>query len=286
MFDELVPEPADIHSVSAREQQDPLPELRGAGKAVGTADRNLVGQAHDGRSAGGASLRHDKTAFLTAAHGDVDAEYLRNDLSGLADTGEIADPYILSLDLVHIVKARPPDDAPGDLDRIEIRDGRENARPPDGNDDIPDARHLLFRRVLERDGPPRGFRRHAEPRPQRGIVDLDHNAVGHIREVETPAPLLLHEVENIMPRGACPVRALRGKAHIRKPLQRIRLQPEIRRRVIAGPDQIVEKGRKPPLRRDFRVQLAQTARGRVSRVREERFSGLLANPVEFFKRFL
>ena len=95
----------------------------------------------------------------------------------------VADPDVLAPDLVEVVERRPGDRRAGDLGRRQVRDRRQRPGPADVRDDVLDERLDLLRRELVGDRPARRPADHPEPRLLVEAVDLDHDAVGLVRQV-------------------------------------------------------------------------------------------------------
>ncbi len=108
----------------------------------------------------------------------------------------IADPDVLSPDLVEVVERGTGDGGARDLRRPQVGDRGQRPGPPDVRDDVLDDRLDLLRRELVGDRPARGSADDPEPLLLVEAVDLDDHAVGLVRELVALVAPCLREVDH------------------------------------------------------------------------------------------
>ena len=233
-------------------------------------DRALV--LDDGRAADRAGRRHLVLALRAGPTLRDRTDDLRDDVAGLLEDDPVADPDVLATNLVEVVEGGARDSRPRDLDRRHVRHRRQRPGPSDVRDDVLDEGLDLLWRELEGDRPARSPADHPEPRLLVDAVDLDHDAIGLVREVVALLAPELGEVDDTLDVEIRGVLRVHRKAERPETRQCLRLG----RHRVAVLDQLVEPGRQLPTRRDLRVDLAERTRAAVARVGVEREAGFLA----------
>ena len=176
---DLLAEAADVHRAAMREMFDaPFHLLRTVG--IGAADGDLTLVLHDIRAAHRTMCRHRDALLTAGALFLVHADDGRNDLAGLFDGDEVADPDVLALDLLEVVQRGVAHGAAAEEDGLEPRDGRERAGAADLDVHREQSRLGLLRLVFVGDGPARGLARRAEIALFGERVHLDDRAVGFV----------------------------------------------------------------------------------------------------------
>ena len=187
----------DVHPAATDEMAELLRQPRRAARVRAVdADRALV--LDDRRAADRAGRRHLVLALRAGPPLDDRPDDLGDDVAGLLEDDPVADPDVLAPDLVEVVEGRPRDGRAGDLDRRHVRDRRQRPGPADVRDDVLDERLDLLGRELEGDRPARRPADHPEPRLLVEPVDLDHDAVGLVREVVALLAPALGEVDDAL----------------------------------------------------------------------------------------
>ena len=157
-----------------------------AGRAarVDAARHHLLGLAHNRGAAGRAIRGHaERAAFGRLGR---HPHHLRDHVTAPLDHHAVADLQAEPGDLVLVVQGRARHRHPAHLDRPQPRPGGDGARPPHLHVDVLDHRFRLLGGRLAGDGPPRRLRRGAEPAPQGGVVELEHDAVDVVGQRVAP----------------------------------------------------------------------------------------------------
>ena len=150
-----------VERVAAREMLEAALELRGAA-GVAASHGNLSVHALGRRAAHGADRReHVGRRALLALLLD-DAVDRGDHVPGLHKPHMVADAYVLRGDLLGVVEGRAGDDAARQLDRLQLRDGRQHARAPDLHRYRAQDGLRALRRVFVRPRPARRMRSRAE----------------------------------------------------------------------------------------------------------------------------
>ena len=182
-----------------------------------------------------------------------------------------ADP--LAVDVLLVVQRRAGDGDAADLDRLHDRPRVERAGAADADADLEQPRHRRHRRPLVGARPARARVQDAEPPLLVERVDLDHDAVDLVVELQ-PALLPLDAgggdlVDRLEPLGV----RVGAQAVLAQPLEHLELRLELDAFATAGS---VDPDRERPVGGDRGVLLAEAARRRVARIRRE----LLVRPGE------
>ena len=114
--------------------------------------------------------------------GENDFHDGRNDLSGLFDEHGVADADVLPADVVFVVEGGAADGGSSQRDRLQFRDGCEDARPPDLHRDGPQQGGRAFGGVFEGFRPAWCMCRHAKDFPLVKTIDFDDGAIRVIGE--------------------------------------------------------------------------------------------------------
>ncbi len=182
---ELLADALDVHR-GADPVDQRLEPARRAG-TVGTAVHHLPLGLHDLVLAERAVRGHPellRAAPVLAGRPDD----LRNHVPGPLHDHEVALADLLAVDVLLVVQRRARDGDTADLDRLEQRPRVERTRPPDADQDLVQRRLRRHRSPLERARPARPVVQRAEASLLLERVDLDHDPVDLV--VELDAPLL------------------------------------------------------------------------------------------------
>src|SRR5262249_32129259 len=129
-FDELVyqlvAQPLDVHGVAAGKIPDPLLDLRRTFQ-IRTADVDTSGVLDQLRLALRTIRWKYESPWTARALGQLNADHVRNDLTGLLDDHHVAHADVLALDFVGVVQAGALDDGAGQFDRRQIGHWRDRA---------------------------------------------------------------------------------------------------------------------------------------------------------------
>ena len=129
----------------------------------------------------GAFLGHVKRAAILRLLHDLDD--VRDDFAGALDQHGVADLQAEALDFVHVVQRGAADGDAADLHRLEHGDRRERAGAADLKEDVVDDGGFLARGIFVGDGPARGLGGEAQFVLQRGVIDLDDDAVDFVGQI-------------------------------------------------------------------------------------------------------
>src|SRR5262249_34053545 len=156
-------------------------------RLVRTAVHRLALWLDDVRAAQGALFRHLERlrAGLVLARR---ADDLRDDVPGALHDDDVALADVLAVDVLLIVQRCARDGDAADLDRLEHRPRVERARAADADRDLVQPRRRRHPRPLRRARPARPLVQRAEPTLLLERIDLDHDAVDLVVELD---PLLL-----------------------------------------------------------------------------------------------
>ena len=149
----------------------------------GSSPRTAPSSLDDRRAADRAALGHLELALVPGPPLDDRPDDLGDDVASLLEHDAVADPDVLAADLVEVVERGPGDGRAGHLGRRQVGDRRERPGPPDVRDDVLDDALDLLGRELVGDGPARCAADHAEALLLVEPIDLDHDAVGLVRQV-------------------------------------------------------------------------------------------------------
>ena len=97
---------------------------------------------------------------------------MRNNFSRFFNDDDVADANPQSVYDVDVVEACARNDRPGDLRGLKLRDGSDDARLSDLNDNVADARRRFVLFEFARDDPFRVFCRRADFFTRREVVDF------------------------------------------------------------------------------------------------------------------
>ena len=112
------------------------------------------------------------------------ADDLRNHVAGPLDDDDVALADLLAVDVLLVVERRAGDGDAADLDGLEDGPGIESAGATDPDVDLQQLRLRGHRRPLERTRPARPAVEHAEPPLLIERVDLDHDPVDLVVELD------------------------------------------------------------------------------------------------------
>src|SRR5215211_6884475 len=109
---------------------------------------------------------------------------LRDDVAGALDDDHVALTDLLAVDVLLVVQGRAGDRDAADLDRLEERPRVESPGAADADEDLVQPRLRRHRRPLVGPGPARTLVKRAEPLLLSEGVDLDHDAVDLVVELD------------------------------------------------------------------------------------------------------
>ena len=118
--------------------------------------------------------------------GNIDTQYLRDDLTGFYDRNFIPDPQIQSPDLVLVVKSCPGNCRTGNVNRLQNGDRSNSARSSNLVNHIEKLRLFFLCFELVGNCPFRTFRSETEFFLQFKIIDFNHDAVNIDFQFGTP----------------------------------------------------------------------------------------------------
>ena len=266
----LLPEDADRLLADTVDVGDGRPvdqrlETAGRTRAVRAAVHRLALRLDDLRAAERAMRRHSE--FLRPApmrsRGPDD---LGNDVARALDDDVVAlaDPF--AVDVLLVVQRRARDGDAPDLDGLHDRPGIQRTGPPHPDADLEQTSDRRQRRPFVRARPTRTRMQHAEPALLVERVDLDHDAVDLVVELQPPLlPLDTgrgHVVDRLEPLGV----RVGAQAVLAQPLEHRKLRLELDAIAATGS---VDPDRERPVGSDRRVLLAEASRRRVARIRRE-----------------
>ena len=143
---------------------------------------------------------------------EEDAGHLRDDVARLLDGDGVADADVLAREVLVVVEGRAADGRPREEDRLELGDGRQDARPPHLDDDRRHPRRRLLGRELVGEGPARELRRRPEPLLVEDGAHLQDGAVGlEVELVPLLAPLAKERADLVRRRDATARCGLTGR---------------------------------------------------------------------------
>ena len=205
------------------------------------------------------------------------AEHLRDDVTGALDRHRVADAHAQPVDLVGVVQRCVRHHHTADGHRLEACDRRKGAGASDMNIDRLDDRRRLLGRKLVRERPARIAGDEAEPLLPVQAIDFVDHAIDVVIEARALCLDLMVEREH----GVDGVAYLRQRIGLEaaggEPVEHARLRLRRHRAHLAP---AVGKEAKRARCRDRRIELAQRARRRVARVREDLAAGRLLPLIE------
>lgn len=271
----LLPSPVDVERTPAGEMANCFLALRRAVQAARTtrdrfpfcaldrrvADRTLRGEFDLRRCRLGPSL-------------DDDLDHFRNDIARAADDDGVADAHVFATHFVHVVQRRVADSHAADEHRLQPRDGRQRASPPDLEFHAFDDRVLFVRRKLVRYRPARRARYEPKVALLDEAIDLVDDAVDLVRQ----AGALRTDVTVILQAAFRALHDLEQRRDLQAPLPQLlqslavpcRQLPAIR--LADAIEEHVER----PVGGEPRIELADAAGGSVTRIDERPLAALLA----------
>ena len=258
---------------------DALSRLRRALR-IRAAVRDLALGVLDRAAAFGAAFGHHELGIrlVLRARLVLHANDLGYHVTGALDDDAISHSHIETAHLVEVVQRRAADRRAADDDRREPGDRCEHAGPSDVDLDVLDGGRRLLGREFERDRPLRAARDKTEALLIFDAVDLHDDAVGAVVEVVPLVAPRGDEGEHLVDvLGRLPVR-IRPHAELAQTLEQLVLRLQVE------PCGGVRPHRQVALRGRARIQLANGARRRVARIREERLAALRALPVGRLER--
>jgi hypothetical protein len=137
----------------------------------------------------------------------------RNDLARLLHHHGVADPHILALDLLLVVKRGAGNGGPGNEDRLQLGHRRKHASAADLNGDILEQRLLLLRQKLVGGSPSWCARGVAQLVALRTVQHLHHRAIGPVAEFVSLHIDLPHGIQQLIKRARDPDRLVPRDTH-------------------------------------------------------------------------
>ena len=233
------------------------------------------------RATGRAVRRHDELALGAVAQRHDGPEDLRDDVAGLAQHHGVADQHALALDLVGVVQRGHLHGGSGHHDGLHDTERGDPTRAADVDLDVEEPGVDLLRRVLVGDRPPRRPRGRAELALDRGLVDLDDDAVDLVLDAVAVLAVVGDELLHLVDGGEHAVVRGDGQAPLRQQLVGLGLPGQLEALAVAD---AVHQHVQRPGGRDAGVLLAQGSRGGVAGVGERRLAGLDERGVEVGER--
>ena len=146
-----------------------------------------------------------RNGFVPGACGWTGPDDLRDDVAGALDDHHVALADVLPVDVLLVVEGRARDSDAADLDGLEHRPWVERAGATDADRDLEQLRRSGRGRPLVRARPARPLVQSPEAPLLVDRVDLDHDAVDLVVELDAPAlPLLTaagHLLDRLEPLG-------------------------------------------------------------------------------------
>ena len=196
------------------------------------------------------------------------ADDLGDDVPRTLDDHVVALTNVLAVDVLLVVQGRAGHRDAADLDRLEHRPGVQGAGAADADQDLVQPRGGRHRRPLERTSPPRAVVEAAQALLLVEAVDLDHEAVDLVVELDPPRFPLAAGLEDRLDRLVPLGERVGAETALAKPVERLPMSLGGETLVVAHP---VNPDRERPVGRDRGIELAQRAGGGVSRVRSRAF---------------
>ena len=266
----LAAEAFDVEGIPADEVAQAFGDLGGADQAAGAATDRLALRPHREAAADRAMVGEPVGLGALGPALEPDLDNLRDHVARPLHDHDVADPDVLALDVVLIVQRGARDHDAADGHGLEFGDRGQGAGAADLDADPADHGLRLLGRELVRDRPARRPADKAEPALVVDPVDLDHDAVDLVGQLE--------------PAGRDPGVIVEQRRLVLDLLdQRVDLEPvafePFEKTAVGAIDRglrlapgIGEEAQFAP-RSDRGIQLAQRARRRVARVGEQRLAG-------------
>src|SRR6185437_10712168 len=246
-----------LHPVDQR-----LEPTRRAG-AVGAAVHGLALRLDDVRAAERALLRHLEGLRALDVRKNR-ADDLRDHVTGTLDDHVVALADVLAVDVFLVVQRRLRHRHAADLDGLELRPGIERPCSPDSDVNLVQLRLSGHRRPLEGARPPGTIVQCTEPALLVEGVDLDHDPVDLVVELDAALLPFPAGCGNGLDRVVMLRVGVRPEAVLAQPLQCLPVTGRGKALALTEP---VDPDRERPRSCDRRVLLAQRSGRSVARVR-------------------
>ncbi len=263
---DLFAQPANVHRAAAHKVVHALQPL---GRALGIRairDRLAVG-ASDRRAADRAHFREGPRSLLAGAQLYQCLHHAGDHVAVPLYHHRVAEPQILAPDFVFVEELRTRDGDAADVDRRELGDRGQRARPPHADLDIQQLGVRFHWRELICNRPAGIARHHAKLCLLPARIDFYHRAVDVVGDREaSPGSIVADRLRLLQG-----IHVMDQWTHRKPPGLQPRQHRILALRLVGALDQadLVGQKRERPLRGDFGILLAERAGRGVARVGEE-----------------